>query len=424
MKNFFKKIITPKKSFNSKEISFLEIKKTTSISKLFKAISNYNDLSEVRYVGGCVRKILSKEKIDDIDLATNINPIEVKECLNNNNINFFETGIDHGTITANIEKKNFEITSLRKDISTDGRHAIVEFTHDWKEDSSRRDFTINSIYADQEGNLFDPHNGVNDLENGIISFIGDPEERIKEDYLRILRYVRFFLNYSKRNHELNIKKLIKQNIRGVVNLSKDRLFGELQKLILSNGFIKLSKDEFCKEIILLIFPQLKNIDIFNKLNKYSKNLIHKKDFIFLLSLLVIDETDNSDYFIYKYNVSNETKKRINFIKEIYYKSPEKNIFSKKNLEKILYFQGKSYLFDLIDFELFKSKESVKKLIEFREYFSKREKPLFPIKAKVVMEKYNIKEGKELGQKLKNLENLWIEKNFKISNKDIDKTFLG
>ena len=405
---------------------FFPFYNSNEIKKLFGALEKNKEKNEkvAMFVGGCVRNFLNNEKVDDIDIATTLSPDEIIKKLASTDIKVIETGIEHGSLTLVVNKSRFEITTLRKDVSTDGRHAKINYTNDWKMDSERRDFTINAIYMDQKGKIFDPQSGVKDLKKKIIKFIGDPEKRIKEDYLRILRYVRFFLNYSKRNHELNIKKLIKQNIRGVVNLSKDRLFGELQKLILSNGFIKLSKDEFCKEIILLIFPQLKNIDIFNKLNKYSKNLIHKKDFIFLLSLLVIDETDNSDYFIYKYNVSNETKKRINFIKEIYYKSPEKNIFSKKNLEKILYFQGKSYLFDLIDFELFKSKESVKKLIEFREYFSKREKPLFPIKAKVVMEKYNIKEGKELGQKLKNLENLWIEKNFKISNKDIDKTFLG
>ena len=98
----------------------------------------------------------------------------------------------------------FEITSLREDISTDGRHAKVKFSKDWKKDASRRDFTINSIYSDGEGNLFDPFNGKKDLENGLIKFIGDPDKRIKEDYLRILRYLRFFLNYSKQKHNLEI----------------------------------------------------------------------------------------------------------------------------------------------------------------------------------------------------------------------------
>ncbi len=424
MKNILTTIFSSKSDLSSKEISFLEITKTTRISDLFKVISNYNVLSEIRYVGGCVRKIINNEKFDDIDLATNLKPEEVKECLKNNNIDFFETGIEHGTITAHIGEKNFEITSLRKDVSTDGRRAVVEFTNEWAEDALRRDFTINSIYADKEGNLFDPNDGVKDLKNGKIKFIGDPEKRVKEDYLRILRYVRFFLNYSKQEHQLFVKKIIKQNIGGIVKLSKERLIDELKKLVISNGFINIGDDEFCKEIVLLIFPQVKNIDIFKKLNKNYKSEILKKDFIFLLSLLIIDETDNSEFFLYKFNMSNESKKRINFLKEIYDKSNDKDIFSKNNLQKIFYFQGKSYLLDVIDFQLFRSNKKSNKLIELKKHFEKLEKPMFPIKAKIIMEKYNLKEGKELGQKLKYLENLWLENSFNISEKEVENTFLS
>jgi len=424
MKNILSKIFISKNELSSKEISFLEMTKITKVSELFKVISNYNDSSEIRYVGGCVRRILNNEKFDDIDLATNLKPEEVKECLKNNNIVFFETGIEHGTITARIEEKNFEITSLRKDVSTDGRRAVVEFTDDWAEDAIRRDFTINSIYSDKEGNLFDPNEGVKDLKNGKIEFIGDPEKRIKEDYLRILRYVRFFLNYSKNEHKLNVKKVIKQNISEIVKLSKERLIDELKKLVISNRFIDISNDEFCKEIVSLIFPQVKNIDVFKKFKKNYKKEILKKDFIFLLSLLIIDDTDNSEFFLYKYNLSNEAKKRINFLKDIYDKSNDKNTFSKNNLEKIFYFQGKSYLFDVIDFQLFRSNKKNNQLIELKKHFEQLEKPHFPIKAKIIMEKYNLKEGKELGQKLKYLENLWVENSFNISEKEVENTFLS
>ena len=424
MKNFFTKFIKSEKKLNHIERSFLEMKNITKASNIFNAISNYNETSDIRYVGGCIRKILNNEDVDDIDLATNLKPNEVKVCLKQNNINFFETGIEHGTITAQVDKKNFEITTLRKDVLTDGRKAIVEFTDKWNEDASRRDFTINSIYADIAGNLFDPLEGVKDLKNGIVQFIGNPETRIKEDYLRILRYIRFFLNYSHQNHTINVKKAIKENIDGIIKLSKERLLDELKKLVISEGFKKINNDDFCKEILLLIFPQIKNLDKLKKLNKFSKTRKFKNDFIFILSLLIIDETDNSDYFLYKYKLSNEEKKRICFFKEAYDKSDEENFFSKKTLQKVFYFKGKSDLLDLIDFHLFKSNKKLKKLIELRRYFEKLEKPLFPIKAKTVMEKYNFKEGKELGQRLKYLEKLWVENNFEISDKDVDKAFLN
>jgi len=422
MIEIFKKIFFRSNNFGNLNIEFQELRNKTGIEVLFTAIEGYSDKSEIRYVGGCVRKILNKEKFDDIDLATNLKPDEVKECLKKNNINFFETGIEHGTITARINEKNFEITSLRKDISTDGRHAVVEFTNEWIKDALRRDFTINSIYADKEGNLFDPNDGVKDLENRQVRFIGDPEKRVKEDYLRILRYVRFFLNYSKKDHNLKVKKIIKQNINGISKLSKERLIDELKKLAISNGFINICEDHFCKEIVLIIFPQLKHIDILKKIKKNYKNQIIKKDFIFLMSLLIVDETDNAEFFLYKFNLSNQDKSKIKFLKETYDKSHDKDFFSKKNLQKIFYFQGKSNLLDAIDFQLYRSNKKNSKLIELKKYFEKLEKPNFPIKAKIVMEKYNLKESKELGQKLKKLENLWVENNFSISEKEVENTF--
>ena len=105
----------------------------------------------------------------------------------------------------------------------------LNFLKDWKEDASRRDFTINSIYSDEKGNLFDPHNGKKDLENGYINFIGDVDKRIKEDYLRILRYLRFFLSYSKQPHKLEVIRNLKMNIDGISKLSKERLLDELKK---------------------------------------------------------------------------------------------------------------------------------------------------------------------------------------------------
>ena len=424
MNNIISKLFNLTKKLNQKELSFQKIKNSTKILKIFQSISSYNEWSEVRYVGGCVRKILNNENYDDIDLATNLDPHQIKECLIANNIKFFETGIKHGTITATIEKQNFEITSLRKDIATDGRHAEVLFTKDWNEDSSRRDFTINSIYADIDGNIFDPNDGANDLKNGIVRFIGNPEKRIKEDYLRILRYLRFFSTYSLKDHQPEIKKSIMQNISGVVGLSKERLLDEFKKIFKSGALFKLNKDHFSNDVISLVFPQFINLNLLTKLDKNNQKTLLVKSFDFLLAFLVIDETDNSDYFLYKFKTSNETKKKINFLKKSFLESAEKNYFSKKNLEKIFYFNEKSDVLDLIDFELFKSKKNKKKLIELKNYFIKTEKPVFPVKAKNIMEKFDLKEGRELGQKLKYLEDLWVNNSFNISDKEIEKTFQG
>jgi len=419
MINILSKIFKNKDSKKYHLIDFENLNKKTNTEKIFNLISNFSETSEIRYVGGSIRKIINKENVEDIDLATNITPQIVCEILRKNKISFYESGIEHGTVTAQVDKYKFEITSLRKDVSTDGRHAKVEFSNDWYEDASRRDFTFNAIYADLNGNLYDPFNGKKDLELGIVKFIGNPEKRIKEDYLRILRYVRFFLNYSKVDHNENLKKIIKQNISGISKISSDRLLDELKKIILSNGFIKILKDKFCYEIILLIFPQLVKLDIFKNINDHSKKIVEQKDFIFLISLMIIDGSDNSEYFIYKYNISNEDKKRIKFLSNVFSINLDKDTFKEKNLWKIFYLNGKSYLNDLINFKIFQSKKLDNKLIKLKEFFKNKEAPKFEVKAKTLIEKYNYKEGKELGIKLKEIEEFWIKNSFKISEEELD-----
>ena len=418
MTSLLNKIFSLPKNLNRKRSSFDNLKNEKSTSILFSAIEDYSEISEIRYVGGCIRKILNDEIIDDIDFAVNLKPNESIEALKNNNIKYYETGIDHGTITAFIENNKFEITSLRKDINTDGRHAKVEFSDNWFEDASRRDFTINSIYADIDGNLYDPFNGKRDLELGKVEFIGDIEKRIKEDYLRILRYIRFFLNYSKLEHSDKVKKIIKKNISGISNISSERLLDEFKKIIKSKNFLKLFKDPFCEEVIRLIFPQLKNFEIFKKLNNFAKKNLSKVDFIFLICLMIIDNTDNTDYFLFKFNVSNADKKRILFLKKFYDEQIIKNSFSEKNLWKVLYYNNKQSLRDLLYFEIFRSKNINKKLVNLIDFFEDKEVPIFPIKAKNIMEKYNISEGKLLGIKLKKIEEKWINNDFKVSEKEV------
>jgi tRNA nucleotidyltransferase/poly(A) polymerase len=420
MNNLLDKIFFRSQNLNHINLGFKNIKKETEVSKIFEAIYSYSTNSEIRYVGGCVRKIINREKVDDIDLAVNLKPKEVCEALTKKDIKYYESGIEHGTITALINNRKFEITSLRKDVDTDGRHAKVEFSDNWKEDASRRDFTINSIYADIEGSLFDPFDGKKDLENGKVKFIGDIEIRIKEDYLRILRYVRFFLNYSKDKHDPKIIKTIKKNLSGVSVISSERLLDEFQKLLRSEGFLKLTKDQDCLEIINLIFPQFKNISIFNKLNNFAERNFSRVDFIFLLSLLVIDGTDNVDYFIYKFNLSKKDKKRLLFLNKFYSEKLNNKTLSEKNFNNIFYFNGKEALMDIIYFKIFKSSKENNKLIKLIEVFKEKKIPMMPLKANILLEKYQVTEGKELGKKLKAIEEVWVNNNFSISEKEIQK----
>ena len=420
MKNFLLKFIKQKNINLNTNLKFENLKKKYEIKKIFNIFSNDLNNCQIRFIGGCVRKALSNENVDDIDLAVDLTPEEVKLILKNNNIKFFETGIEHGTITAKINNEKFEITSLRRDIKSYGRHADVEFTKKWYEDAARRDFSINCIYADLEGNLYDPFEGKKDLKNGKVKFIGNAENRIREDYLRVLRYIRFFLDYSNQPHDLDIQKKILKNISGINKISKERLLSELEKIFRSKNIFKINDDEFLKKILHLVFPELKNIHLLEKLNDQALEILQSKDFLFWLSILIIDETDNTDYFLYKYKLSNNDKKRIKFLYQNYPKLSDNNFFSEKNFHKLVYYNDKSLVIDLIDFKICVSKKDITKMIKLKKLIIETNKPIFPIKAKNLIEEYNLKEGKELGTKLKKIEDVWVQNNFKITNQEVNR----
>ena len=388
---------------------------------IFSYLNDIGKESAVRFVGGCVRKAICGESIDDIDLATSFEPNEVKKRLNKENIKVLDTGISHGTVTAILNKKKFEITTLRKDVSTDGRHANVEFTSNWEEDASRRDFTINAIYADIEGRIFDPLNGISDLQNGIIKFIGSSEERIQEDYLRILRYFRFFTQYSKVDYDQNIIRSIKQYINGLNKISNERIFDELKKILRLKNVYRLFSHNTSKEIFLNIFPQFKYYERLKIIDSLDSKLRDKYDNYLILASLILDQTNNYEYFCHKYKISNSIKNRFKYISINFENLGRKKFFSEENLKKLIYLSNKSSVGDLLLFSICADKEiktiSIEKLIN---YVSECEIPKFPISGDY-LKKYGYEAGEVLGKKLKSLEEKWIENNFIIEQKVIDKS---
>ena len=419
MIKFLKNLFKSEKNIFKDKTKFKELISNKEIQELFKSFSSYSSEAELRFVGGCIRKIISNEEVDDLDLSTNLKPENVIEILKKNKIRFYETGIEHGTITAIINKKSFEITSLRKDIKTDGRHAEVVYTKDWLEDASRRDFSINAIYSDIDGNLFDPFNGKKDLMDGVVKFIGDPAIRIKEDYLRILRYIRFFLGYSRNKHEKDTIKIIKQNLTGLKHVSKERQLQELKKIILHENFDKINSDKLIRELFLLIFPELKNIHRINKLDKQTGQILRSKKFEFILSLLLIDKSDNCDYFIYKYNLSNKEKDKISLLSSVFSEDQNRDYFTKENLSKFILKNGKENLIDILDYKILITKKNKSNFIDLKKYFVEFEIPVMPVKAKDLIQKFDLKEGKLLGSILKEIEEKWLDNDFKISSNQIE-----
>ena len=395
--------------------------KSSEARLIFSSLSENNSIKFTMFVGGCVRKIIKNEKIDDIDIATTYKPKDVVERLTKKGFRVVKTGISHGTVTALLNNKKYEITTLRKDTITDGRHADVNFINDWTQDASRRDFTINAIYSDIKGKIFDPLNGVQDLKQGHIRFIGDSSQRISEDYLRILRYLRFFSQYSKKQHDLKTIKSIKKNLNGLNKISKERKIDELIKILNLKDFLNIFSNEDSKFIILNIFPELKFFERLKGLKKLHTKLKDKFDVVLFLAILTVDESDNYQYFSYKYNLPNKIKKRLNFIQQNIKHTFEENFYNETELKKLLYYYDNENIKDVILFSYFINAKSKISLIEKSLHFlENQKKPIFPITSNYLINNYEFKEGPKLGRTIKQLESFWIKNNFKINNQEINK----
>lgn len=188
-------------------------------------------LPDARVVGGAVRDTLAAHPVHEIDLATPREPAHVMQVLQAAGIRAVPTGLDHGTVTAVVDGRGFEITTLRRDVATDGRHAVVAFTDDWRADAARRDFTINALSMTRDGAVFDYFDGAADLHAGRVRFVGDPAIRIAEDYLRILRFFRFFARYGSGSPDGAALAAIRAGVPGLAGLSAERIWSELSRLL-------------------------------------------------------------------------------------------------------------------------------------------------------------------------------------------------
>lgn len=227
-----------------------------------RAIMNAFPEGTARFVGGCVRNSLLGETVGDVDIATQLEPKEVLDAMAAANIKTVPTGIEHGTITAVVDSEPFEITSLRKDVETDGRRAVIAFTTDWAEDAIRRDFTINALYADLNGAIFDPTGqGLKDIETRKFAFVGDGEQRVREDYLRILRYFRFLAWYAGDDKiDAGALKACRENRDGLKRLSSERVWSELKKLLSAPHPSRAVQIMLTNDILPIVLPEASNAE--------------------------------------------------------------------------------------------------------------------------------------------------------------------
>lgn len=369
-----------------------------AVQKVFALLGK----EKVYFVGGCVRNAVLGQGGSDLDMASTHEPQALVEILEAGGVKTIPTGIDHGTVTAVIEQTSIEITTLRRDVQTDGRRAVVTFSKDWKEDAQRRDFTMNTLLADQDGHVFDPlETGLEDLKAGRVVFVGDPEARIAEDHLRILRFFRFHALYGRVDADVRALKACEKAAPKVLNLSKERITQEMFKI--------LSQDDPVPALDLMFSHGVLKIPAFEN---YKPDLLAALCFFqkryglaFLSSRLMLlgDVEDLQDILL----LPKVFQKDIKAIAQVMAMEPLK---TSQAIKHAIYKCGRVPTAQGLMLQLARDMLANQDAPRAIELIQNWIIPDFPISGEDLIAK-GFKPGPELGAELERLEQVWIENGF-------------
>lgn len=375
-------------------------------SLIIDAIEEFG--GEDRLVGGCVRDSILQRDVHDIDLATNLLPDQVMKALKLRNIKTIPTGLKHGTITAVLNQRSFEITTLRHDMKCDGRHAKVEFTNNWQADASRRDFTFNALYADKHGHIYDYFGGIEDLKARRLNFIGNAEDRIKEDYLRILRAFRFHAKICVGDLSDEILSVCKKHSHMIQNLSGERIRDEILKLLECNDPFPTLKSMQESDVLQKIIPKEVKCEIL------SSSLLLGTDALVKLALLLRttknDRLSLGEYVSKFLRLSNKQKKKLLFLLS----NDIKTELSEKEQKKYISLFGRELYCDLAKICGVESGENVDKYISFANTFNI---PKFPLSGDDLIS-IGHQPGKSLGRSLELLKQHWEDSSYTLTKEEL------
>jgi len=357
-----------------------------------------------RFVGGCVRDALLGVASDDIDICTDLMPTDTIEALEKNSIRVIPTGLAHGTVTAVINKRQFEITTLRVDVKSHGRHADVSFTKDWYSDASRRDFTINAVYLDPVGELYDPFGGISDLTNGCVRFIGNPEDRIVEDRLRILRFFRFFARFGGNNPDREALEACRKNAQFMESLSGERIQKELlQILAVENPLpaVKLMAGNRILKVILRDAPD-------TRLLASSLALPVETDNIQRLASMLGGNADRVRGIAKRLRFSRKLENRLKIMCDL----DEGVLSSEQQRQADLYRLGNQGFIDQT-LLLCAMKDGIRDLAASVALAKNWQLPAFPVAGTDLFAR-GVEPGPEMGELLKTMEQRWVSSGFSLT----------
>ena len=363
-------------------------------------------LGNARFVGGTVRNALLGAGVTDIDIAVPEPPHETIRLLQAANIKAIPTGLDHGTITAIHAGKVFEITSLRCDVATDGRHAVVAYTREWDEDAARRDFTINALYAARDGEIFDYHGGLQDLVAGRVRFVGDASARIAEDYLRILRLFRFHAWYGKGEIDPDALRAAGEARAGLKKLSGERIAKELLRLLECPNPAPVLRVMAASGILPELLPYALSLPRLERLTLVDADNFFPADALLRLAALLPDDVAVARAVAEKLRLSSADRDRL---EELAGAGALAHL-SARDAHKLLYKIGAPAFRDRVRLSWAGEDANALAWRMLMNLADSWRKPHFPFSGRDVMDA-GVPEGPAVGKILSEVENWWIENDF-------------
>jgi len=364
-----------------------------------------------RFVGGCVRNSLVGRPVDDIDIATVLTPEAVTRAVEAAGLRAVPTGVDHGTITAIAGGQPFEITTLRRDVSTDGRRAVVAFTSDWDEDARRRDFTLNALYARRDGSLVDPTgDGAADARAGRIVFVGDPEQRLREDYLRILRFFRFLAWYGKGAPDAAALAACARLKDRVTTLAAERISKELLKLLAADDPRQATGLMLEAGVLEMMLPEPINLERFKGLVEIETDLLFEADPLLRLAALLPDDQLTAMRLAESLRLSNAERDRL--VAALAPLPKLKSWMSPREIRQAVYREGKAAFRDRAKLAWAAADRTAvtpqwRGMIALAEGWTV---PEFPLSGEEVLAA-GVPKGPMVGQVMREVEAWWIDHDF-------------
>ena len=364
-----------------------------------------------RFVGGCVRNTLVGRPVDDLDIATTLTPDQVTRALEAKGLRAVPTGIDHGTVTAISRHKPHEITTLRRDVSTDGRRATVAFTDDWRADAERRDFTLNALYARRDGTIYDPTgHGVADAKSGRIVFVGEPEQRLREDYLRILRFFRFYAWFGRGEPDAAAVAACAALKAQIDTLAAERISKELLKLLAAEDPRPAVRLMDKAGVLAVILRGPADLARFEGLVAVESDQLFECEPVLRLAALLPDDQLAAGKLAERLRFSNPDRDRL--VAALSPTPALKSWMSPREIRRAVYRAGKPTFRDRAKLAWAAASRTAttmqwRGLIALAEGWSP---PVFPLTGQDVMNA-GVPKGPMVGQVLREVEDWWIDHDF-------------